>query len=496
MKELLGAAAMKEADRRTIQNIGVPSLVLMERAALSVFEEIKKRRQGQIKALVFAGTGNNGADGLAVARMLKLAGDDVRVTVTGNRAHATEEWLTQYKILQKLNVPVTPELPDREQLHMEHTDLIVDAMLGIGLMRDLQGKTAAAVRLINDSGAFVCAVDIPTGINADSGAVMGSAVKADLTVTFAYKKIGHVLFPGTEYSGETVVSDIGILPLLQDSKDQRVFALEEEDLDVLKKRPADGHKGTFGRVLVVAGSFDMAGAAVLSGSAAYRSGAGLVQILSPECNRLILQTSVPEAILTSYKDNEFSPEKMDAMLNAASSVVIGPGLGICEQSRRFLRYIIQYSKKPVVIDADGLNMLAEKKALMDQLTPNHILTPHMGEMSRLTGKDIAEIKADPVKAAADFVARFPVTLVLKDARTVIASSAGSDICINTCGNSGMATGGSGDVLSGVIGGLLAQKFNPSRAACLGVLMHACAGDRAAAKLGERAVTAGEILRSL
>lgn len=496
MNILVNAAEMRALDGYSIKTIGIPSLVLMERAALSTVEELKKRRPGKSKVLIFAGTGNNGADGLVMARMLAMEGDDVRVVVTGNRGHATEEWLTQFGILGKLDISVTPEIPDAFRLREDRYDVIVDAMLGTGLSRDVSGKLSGIMDTINSASSYVVAVDIPSGISSDTGAVMGNAVKADLTVTFEYGKRGLALFPGAEYAGECVIRRIGIAPQGLDRIAPKAFTLDPEALNDLPARPAASNKGTFGRVLIAAGSENMAGAALLAGEAAYRSGAGLVRIFTPECNRTIIQSRLPEAILTTYAPDFFSPEVLDALCGWASAIVIGPGFGVRDQTIRFLQYILQYAKVPVVIDADGINILARKPELMEYLNRDHILTPHLGEMARLTGVTVPEIKADPVWSAEQFAAKHNVTLVQKDARTVVVPADGRFCYINTCGNSGMATGGSGDVLAGIIGGLLACGLEPAKAAVNGVLMHACAGDRAAAALGERAMLAGDIVREL
>ena len=496
MKILVNAEEMRALDRYSIDTIGIPSLVLMERAALGTVEELKKRRPERSKVLIFAGTGNNGADGLVMARMLAMAGDDVRVVVTGNRGHATKEWLTQFGILGKLNISVTPEVPDSFRLREDRYDVIVDAMLGTGLSRSVSGKISGIIDAVNSSSAFVVAVDIPSGISSDTGAVMGNAVKADLTVTFQYGKRGLALFPGAEYAGECVIRDIGISAQGLEKIAPKAFTLDADALKELPARSPASNKGTFGRVLIIAGSENMAGAAVLAGEAAYRSGAGLVRIFTPECNRTIIQTRLPEAILTTYSADFFSPEILDALCGWASSIVIGPGLGVREQTGRFLQYILQYAKVPVVIDADGVNLLARKPELTEYLNRRHILTPHLGEMSRLTGVSIPAIREDPVRSAEEYVAKHEVTLVQKDARTVVIPADGRFCFINTCGNSGMSTGGSGDVLAGIIGGLLACGMEPAKADVNGVLMHAHAGDLAAAERGERAMLAGDIVSAL
>ncbi len=496
MRYLVSSNEMKQLDGYSIETMGIPSLVLMERAALCAVEEIEKRKPSGQRILILSGTGNNGADGLAMARMLTLHGHIVRVIVTGNKAHATEEWLTQFSVCKKMQIPIALEIPTSEEMKEARYDIVVDAMLGTGLSRDVSGKISDCIDAVNRSNAYVVAVDTPSGVSAETGCILGNAVRADLTVTFAYQKLGLALFPGTQYAGECVVRDIGILPQGLEEIIPTAFTLDPEDLADLPERPQDSNKGTFGRVLVVAGSKNMAGAAVLSGKAAYRAGAGLVRIFTPECNRMILQTALPEAILTTYAEDEFSMERMEELCQWANAIVIGPGLGVTPQTTRFLRYILQYGQVPTVVDADALNILVQTPDLMELLREDCILTPHLGEMSRLTDTPVPEIRADAVGFAREYAEENGITLVQKDARTVVAFSDGSPSYVNLCGNSGMSTGGSGDVLSGVLGGLLAGGLTPKQAASYGVLLHAAAGDRAAAKKGERAMLAGDILESL
>ena len=276
----------------------------------------------------------------------------------------------------------------------------------------------------------------------------------------------------------------------------KTFTMDESDLSALPHRPAWANKGTFGHVLVIAGSRGMAGAACLCAEAAYRSGAGLVRVYTPECNREILQTRLPEAVLTTYPGDEPPEELPEDMAEWATSVVIGPGLGTSKPAAALLRSVLSYKDLPAVIDADALNLLAASAKTREYLHDRCILTPHLGEMSRLTGRPVPQIQSDPVTSAADFAQAEEITLVQKDARTIVVPPDGRFCFVNTCGNSGMSTGGSGDVLAGVIGGLLAQGLTTDQAAMYGVLMHACAGDRAAEQLGARAVLAGDILRQL
>lgn len=496
MKYLVDGLEMRAMDRHSIDTIGIPSIVLMERAAYAVVQEMRGRLSGRPSILVVCGTGNNGADGLAAARMLLMDGFPVQISVVGDLEHATEEWNVQKNICENLGMSIRNGAPDYAYIIENHFSVIVDALLGTGLSRLVTGVYEDAIAAINRTESYVVAVDIPSGISSDTGAVLGIAVKADLTVSFQCRKLGTALFPGRDYSGELVVRDIGIAPESLESVHPRAFTLDMEDVRALPKRPAYSHKGTFGRVLIMAGSKNMAGAAYLSGLAAYRTGAGLVRIFTVEENREILQTLLPEAILSTYSAGIVPVDQLQELCQWADAVVIGPGMGVSDQSRSLVAYMLQYGKMPMVLDADALNTISANPELKELFRPGLVLTPHLAEMSRLSGLTVSRISVDLPQAARAFSRRYGVTLVLKDACTLVAD--GIDrLYVNTCGNSGMATGGSGDVLSGVIGALLAAgEMEVFEAAAMGVLMHGLAGDRAAAELGERAVMAEEIARRI
>ncbi len=495
MRFLTDALEMQGMDRYSIETIGIPSLVLMEHAAAVTVEEMRGCLKGQPSILIVCGTGNNGADGLAMARMLAGQGLRVQVAVVGNQMKATQEWKIQAEIVSRLEIPFVHQELTAEYIITNRISVVVDALFGTGLSRMVSGAFQDAVDAINRSGAYVVSVDIPSGISADSGAVLGCAVRADLTVTFQCEKLGMALYPGKEHCGQTVVRDIGIPTVSQRAVDPKAFTMDESDLDQMPERPACSNKGTFGRVLVIAGAKNMAGAAVLSGRGAYRSGAGLVRVLTVEENRVILQTSLPEAILTTCSGTELPLDVLEEACSWAKSIVIGPGLGMGDYTTSLLRYVLQYHKVPVVIDADGLNTLAAHREMLDLLGEDTVLTPHLGEMSRLIGMPVSHITMDLPETARTFSERYGAVLVMKDAKTLVAGG-GKRLYVNTCGNSGMATGGSGDVLSGVIGGLLAGGMEPFEAASYGVLLHSLAGDAAAAELGERAVMAGDIARRI
>lgn len=474
---------MKEVDAYAINKMGVPSLVLMERASLSVFNEIKKISNGTESVLIVCGTGNNGADGLALARMLILEGYKAEVYIIGNSEKATKEFAVQKNILDNMKIP------NRSSVDFALYDIIVDALFGVGLSREISGPYKDEIEAMNRADALKIALDVPSGLSADTGSILGAAFCADYTVTFGILKSGLLLNDGPDLAGKIIVADIGLF----ETKNDKLFAAEEQDLKVLSERKKNSNKGNYGRLLIIAGSRDMAGSAFLCAKAAYRMGAGLVHILTPEENREILQIMVPEAILSSYDSQYPDLIPLKECIERATAVIVGPGMGITETGRNILREIL-LSKKKVVIDADGLNMIAEHADLTDYYHKDVIITPHIGEMARLTKKSIIEIKSNIIKTSDDYTKRYSVKCVLKDSGTVI--STGNKTYINLSGNSGMATAGSGDVLTGIIGGMLATGLPLEEASYLGPFVHGLAGDRVVKKTGERALMASEIIDGL
>ena len=357
--------------------------------------------------------------------------------------------------------------------------LIIDALFGIGLSRKLDDELVHLMERLNQSSAHRLAVDIPSGVSADNGAVLGGAFKADDTVTFAYCKTGMVLFPGAEYCGNITVKD----------------AITKEDLNFLNNRAADSNKGTFGKVLLVAGSVNMAGAAVLAAKAAYRSGCGLVRIYTPEENRIILQTAVPEAVLTTYSAKKADTQQLIECLSWADVIILGPGIGKSDVAHSIVKTVLKNAAVPMVVDADALNIIAEQTEQLLRPHTELVLTPHLGEMSRLKQLAVSYIKENIEQVAEDFAREYNVICVLKDSRTVAAIPYGKTF-INRNGNSGMATAGSGDVLSGIIGSLMAQGLSAEQAAPLGVYVHAAAADERSKTVSEHGLTAGEIINGL
>lgn len=494
MREIVTAKEMKTLDSNTIQKAGIPSLVLMERAALQTVSELTKRinEKDKEKILVVCGTGNNGGDGLAIARLLYLQGFKIWYYIVGNEEKMTSETARQLRTAEYYGVPRVHNLGQYEYT------TIVDAIFGVGLSRPVEGEYGELISELNQVSAYKVAVDIPSGIDSDTGFEKGTAFRADLTVTFAFRKRGLCFYPGRMYGGEIVVADIGIYPI--PGERIHMYHLEQKDLEMLPERVPYGNKGTFGKVLLVAGSEGMCGAAYLSAAAALKCSAGMVKIQTVEANRIPLQTLLPEAMITC----DFDEKNNQEMLNWCDVLVIGPGLGTGAQSRERAQWFLSKAaecRKPVILDADGLNLLSVHEGWKRFIGQNVILTPHIGEMSRLCGKGIGDIQDCLAQTAADYAKESGTVCVLKDACTVVSDAFG-ELYLNLSGNAGMATAGSGDVLSGVLAGMqcmyLAAEKKPSPVvlAALGVYVHGLAGDMAAESVGQRGMTAGDIIRFL
>lgn len=489
MEILVNSRQMKQCDHNTIHHFKVPSLVLMERAALCIAEEVEKRLEKGSRILAVCGTGNNGGDGLAAARILSQRSYQVTIVMPGDRAKTSEETAVQLDILDSYGIPVETKLPERAY------DGVIDALFGIGLTRELQGLYRACVEQMNQMPGIKIAADIPSGIHSDTGAVMGAAFRADVTVTFAFRKIGTLLFPGAEYAKRVLVKEIGIGAEGFLEEAPRVLKPEPEDLERIPARKPYSNKGTYGKVLIAAGHRNMAGAAFFSGKAAYATGAGLVKLYTEEASRVILQQQLPEAVLSTYDSDTWNAEALEQEMEWATVIAAGPGMGMGAAAQNQIHKILSCAKVPVVLDADGLNIAAQQKEWLKEASVPVIVTPHLGEMARLVQKSIFDIQKQLLQVALGFAEEYNVICVLKDARTVTALPDGRAY-INDSGNSGMATAGAGDVLTGIIAGLLAQGMTPEEAAVLGVYLHGCAGDKGAEETGAYSLTAGAILQGI
>lgn len=487
MQLWVNAAQMKAADQYTIQKLGVPSLELMEHAAQACVQVLEDEKVDLSHVCVVCGSGNNGGDGFAIARILQNNRYSVETFCVGNPEHYTEETQEQMYRLQECGGKITYGMPQEDSY-----SVVIDAVFGVGLSRKVEGRYRQVIEQMNRMRGTKFAVDIPSGLSATTGCILGCAFKADYTVTFQLKKIGLELSQGRTMAGKVIVPDIGIST---DSicEDQEIVRTAGKDIyrKMLPDRPEDSNKDTYGRLLVIAGSKGMAGAAYLNAHAAYMTGAGLVRIYTSSDNREILQTLLPEAIITTYE--EYNKEELLSLLTWADSVCIGSGLGMSRLSEKILKTVIEYVKIPCLIDADGLNLLAENNNYLNQMAERRfVITPHMKEMSRLTSTPVEELKADRIQILKDFISRYRITCVLKDSRTLIASEE-KGIRMNLTGNSAMAKAGSGDVLAGVISGWMVQGKEAEDAAELGTYIHGLSGDLAKFEKGVYSVMARDLI---
>lgn len=503
MEYVVTAKEMKAYDSYTIDNLGIPALVLMERAALHVAEAVAEytppvQQSGRrTKVLVAAGSGNNGGDGLAAARLLTDRGYCVdTVLIGGGLGRLSDQTKQQLQILKNYGMSVGSNIREEEY------DIIVDAVFGIGQNRETAGEFKSALQKINEMKAYKIAVDIPSGVDADTGRIWGTAARADLTVTFGFLKRGLLLYPGAAYAGKVSCVDIGItqraLKAFDIQNSSRMYTLTEPVSRLLLSRDPSGNKGTFGKVLLVAGSKNMAGAALLSGESAFRAGAGMVRTVTCEENRVIVQERLPEAMLLTYPSEDFW-EEMEKAAGWADCILIGPGISKGKWAKLLFRYVLEKTRKPLVVDADALNLLAEEadyrnilKKSIQETGRQVLLTPHVGELARLNGSAAEEVKQDFWQAVRSAAEAYGCTVAGKDARTMV-YEAGKPVFINTAGNSGMATAGSGDVLAGIAAAFCAGGLGAYDSAVMGVYLHACAGDEAAARMGEAGMTASDII---
>ena len=488
MRYLPNGTQMSQADSFTIKETGIPSLVLMERAALKTVEVMHTHGIDTSRPLVVCGSGNNGGDGFAIARLLTEEGASARILFAGRESSLSEECRVQKKIAENLGIGIITEIPEEEYT------VIIDAVFGVGLSREISGKYADIIAWMNEQNCSKVAVDIPSGVSSATGKILGIAFHADLTVAMACVKAGCEMYPGKYSTGETVAVPIGIDPEFFSSDENVCITYDRCDIpELLPERKADSHKGSYGRALMITGSSGMAGAAYLSAKAAYAVGAGLVQIYTAQENRAILQQLLPEAIISCYQ--EYDEEKLTQLLDWADVVCIGCGLGTGKISRRILEGTLNRVSVPCIIDADGLNLLSRKMNLLEKMCSPVILTPHMKEMSRLTGYSVNDLSDRRLEIIREFTEKYPAVCVLKDSRTFIKEK-GRHPFFNLAGNSAMAKAGSGDVLAGVITGISAQGMPAYESAALGVYLHACGGDEAKEAKGSYSVLARDLIAGI
>ena len=501
---VLTAAQMREADRRTIEDIGIPSLVLMENAGRQVVAAMEAIHSDILdrQVAILCGRGNNGGDGFVVARTLLQRGVDVSVFLIGQVSDVRGDARVNLDILGRLGVTVV-EVADGQawELHLSEVrdcNLIVDAIFGTGLNAPVTGLIESVITDVNASGIPVVSIDLPSGLSADSCDPIGESIDAGTTVTLGAPKLPLVLPPAENHAGDIVIADIGIPTDIIDGLDGPVISLltRASARELLTPRTPDSHKGDYGHVLLVAGSKGKTGAAHLSAMGALRGGAGLVTVATPASCQAVVATMAPEYMTVGLDETAdgLNPDGVDALIEIARDVIaIGPGLGQAPGTRAFVQSLVDRATTPLVIDADGLNAFIEDPdRLAGREGRDVIITPHPGEMARLLGMSTDEVQASRLEIARNFAVAHHVYVVLKGHRTLIATP-DEKVFINPTGNAGMATGGTGDVLTGMIAALLGQLLDAEAACKLAVYLHGMAGDLADADLGDVSLMASDLV---
>ncbi|MDI6801852.1 MAG: NAD(P)H-hydrate dehydratase [Thermodesulfovibrionales bacterium] len=498
---------MREIDRAAIEDYGIPSAVLMERAGLAVARRVANLYPDK-RIVVLCGSGNNGGDGIVAARNLYNWGFKVNILILSKKKSLSQDCNMQYQIAKKMKIPIEFRISVNER--DIHGVVVLDAVFGTGLNRPVPGDISKIFDLINASGVSVLSVDMPSGISSDTGEIYGTAIMADSTVTFGLPKRGHLLYPGAEYTGRLFVEDIGFPTGLITSNKLKVNLISPEMISVLlPQRRAYSHKGDYGHVLIIAGSRGKTGAALMAAKACLRSGAGLVTLAVPESLMNVFQNRVTEEMTLPLQDDGSgiisvkAAEEILRFSHKVDVIAIGSGMGVSSDTGMLMKELVERSPVPMVIDADGINSLRSAQILKKAKSPI-ILTPHLGEMAGLIQRteDIRHkteekklrgmIEKDRINTAMSFSKGTGAYLVLKGAPTIIAEPEGKAF-LNTTGNPGMATAGSGDVLTGIVASLIGQGLNPLNASLLGTYLHGCAGDMAAKNKGEYSLIATDII---
>jgi len=502
--KIADASTIRSIDRTAVEKYGISGLQLMENAGRGAADVILKELGGKVGAsvAVFCGKGNNGGDGYVIARHLHNSGVDATVytlckpgELKGDAAANAATWAKMGGAVVEL---LSTEAVKAASGRAGKADILVDAVFGTGLTDEVSGHYAEAVRLINGLGRKVVSIDIPSGINASTGAVLGEAVKAHVTATMAMPKLGLFLYPGRAYSGRVEVVDIGVPKEALEDPSIRWNLLGPPDMAaILRPRKAESHKSSHGHLLVLGASPGMTGAAYMSGIAALRAGAGLVTVGVPESLHAIMEVKTTEVMTvglpeTGRRLGSAAYEDVRRLAANKTAVVVGPGAGTSEELMKLTALMLEEIRIPVVIDADGLNSFAPRIGSLKEAKAQVVLTPHPGEMSRLLNMKIQAIQADRVGAAEKLVEMTGATVVLKGAYTVIACP-GGQVYLNPTGNPGLATAGTGDILAGMLGAFLAQGYSPSEASAAAVYLHGLAGDEARKRSGELGMIATDLL---
>ncbi|MEG0014391.1 MAG: NAD(P)H-hydrate dehydratase [Cellulosilyticaceae bacterium] len=480
--KLTTKAQINAIDQEAIQDYKIPSILLMEHAAYSVFRYIDKQYETRQSITILCGPGNNGGDGLALARQLVIgAKHKVKVILLAIPQKLSLDGQTYYEMCKQMNVNIKEGYAFLKiQRALEGADIIVDALFGTGLTRPITGQYYNVIEWINSQDKTVISIDMPSGISADTGQVLGIAIKASVTISFALPKLGLYLYPGIDYVGRIMIKDIGVPKTILENCPSRIFAMDEIYAKAyLPRRYTRSNKGTYGKVLIIGGQSGMSGAVTLAGESCMRSGAGTVTIAVPKSISDILEINLTESMTITLPDDEgqLSVEAVPILrklIEKYDVLAVGPGIGRSKAIEEILKVVLE-SNKPCVIDADGLYALKNHLEFLKTRTSPVVLTPHPGELAYLMDKSISDILENPLRISEEFIKQYPVTLVLKLERTIIKDA--EKTFINTTGNNGLAKGGSGDVLTGIITALMGQNVPPNEAARLGVYIHGKAADK-------------------
>jgi len=494
--KVASVSQMRAIDNATINKYGIAGGVLMENAGVCVVSEVFDNTNAN-SFVVLCGKGNNGGDGSVVARHLYNKGKKVVLVLVANEDELLGDAKTNFNIARKIGVPIENGLTKIAKQEIMNCEVIIDALLGIGTISNPRGDIAGAIEIINNADKIVFSVDVPSGINSDTGEVYNPCVKANYTVTFGLYKIGLVCYPAREYAGRVKVCDISFAKKAIDDENIKINIIEKAQFPT---RTQNTHKGSFGRVFALAGSIGFTGAAYLAVTAAMKTGCGLATLGIPYSLNNIMEQKLTEVMTLPLveKDGMLSKDALCGIKKAilgSDAVICGCGLGNNEDIYEIITEIIKTSKTPIVLDADGINVLMGHTDILKGKNCEIIITPHIGEMARITGLSIQQIQNNTLQVAQTFATEYNIVTVLKSANTIVALPNG-EAYINIYGNSGMATAGSGDVLAGIIGSLIAQGVPPMQAAKSGVYIHSRAGDLAAYKLGEHSLLATDIMQHI
>lgn len=502
--KVTSVSEMKSLDNRAVKEYGIPELILMENAGNSVFYVIQKEFGIKDKKfLILCGSGNNGGDGMVVGRKILSNGGKVVLVLLSDEVNLKGITKKNYEILRNSGIEIRnkPHLKNIESL-IKESDIIVDGMLGTGLRGNLEGTYREVIQLVNNSDKPIVSIDIPSGVNGDTGEIMGEALKSDFTITFGLPKIGNVLYPGAECCGKLIVSHISFPPTLYEDNSLKISINE---LIPLKERGKDTHKGSFGKVLFISGSKKYLGAPYFSAQSFLKAGGGLSYLATPKSISSFIASKGSEIVLFPQEETgsgSISYNNKRELLNFIDNVdfvVLGPGLSLENETCKLVRELGDKIKKPLLIDGDGLTALKDHLSIVKNRKYPTILTPHPGEFGRLINKNIEEIKKNRIKIIMDSAKEYDCIIVLKGAHSLIGCPDGR-IFVNITGNPGMATAGSGDVLTGTIAALFGIFQNQKETSALeygirmGVLIHGYSGDLASKEIGEDGIIAGDILR--